>query len=140
MSPSTIYRGLGPGAGIVLALLGWLALAPAAGASCGSRAIAAAWGSRDPAAGLEVVALGVESSPFAPDSAPTCDGPSCSRRAPTPLPGRGAETLAAHGDGLADAPASTSPPASSRRAWGVDATLGDLRAPSGVFHPPRLLS
>jgi hypothetical protein len=137
MSPSSIHHGLGPGAGLLLALLGWLTLAPGAEAHCGSRAKAAAAASRDPSAGLEVVALGAESSPSAPGPTPACDGPSCSRRTPTHLPGRGFEPLHARGDGLAEVVAPPHPPASSRRTRAVDETLDDPRTPSEVFHPPR---
>ncbi|WP_337176914.1 hypothetical protein [Paludisphaera sp.] len=137
MSPSSIYRGPKAGAGILLALVAWLALAPAAGAHCGSRAMSGASASLDPSAGLEVVALGAESSPLDPPPTPACEGASCSGRAPAPLPGRGFETIPSRGDGMAEAVATAHPPASSRRPRVVDETLDDPRAPSGIFHPPR---
>lgn len=141
MTPSSIHRGLGPGAGIVLALLGWLLLAPGGQAHCGSRNVTtAADASRDPAAGLEVVSLGSGSSPLAPDPGPVCDGPSCSRRTPTPLPGRGFESTPARGDDLAVADAPPAPSPSTRRPRVPDETLDAPRAPSGVFHPPRRCS
>lgn len=140
MMPSSIQRGLRPGAGIVLALLGWLLLAPGARAHCGSRDVTTVGdASRGRAAGLEVVTLGSGSNPFAPDPASACSGPSCSRRAPTPLPGRGFESLSPRGDGLAEADAPPPLAPSALRPRVHDEAIDAPRAPSRVFHPPRRL-
>jgi len=133
MSSSAVNRGRGPGAWVVLALLGWLSLATGARAHCGSWATSAA-ATRDPTAGLEVAALlgAVEDDP-----SPTCRGPYCSRSEPTPLPGRVAESLANPGDALAVVAALPAVPSSSGRPRVLDEALPSPRAVSGVFHPPR---
>lgn len=138
MSPSSIQRGLRSGAGIILALLGWLLLAPGVQAHCGSRDVTTAEAaSRDPFAGLEVVTLGAEPSPFEPAPAPACNGPSCSQRTPTPLPGRGFESTPARGEGLAENIHTLPPPPEARRPRVPDETLDAPLAPSRIFHPPR---
>ncbi|WP_165252393.1 hypothetical protein [Paludisphaera soli] len=145
MKPPSIQPGNRPGAGILLAFLCGLLLAPrAVEAGCGA---AMGLASRSASlARLEILghdahgpmATPEEGAPApVPDGVPRCSGPSCSNDVPSPPPSGGLQPAPGRGEALsatqlvaADPPGPLAFPVSDER-------LDPSAEASRVFHPPR---